>query len=406
MHKGPLLWRLSISTLLLGITTTLNYVLFIIFARVGGVEVFSQYLYDLTMAGVLSVVVNYSSQRVYTHNILETGSEQNSFNVIMTTRAILGSLSLVGIVFWGYWSPSGTPFSAVFLVFYTLQLNFLFEYFATNVQLAVITLIEKAVFFVTAGTWVLTVGFTSHVYGFFLLSSILALALQARIYPMFVRDFNFSSPTEVFRYFKRYIDLVLIDIVQLTYGNFSRLIIQQKNGLLDFGAVSISFQIIKVVSIFQTQAESVFRPQTLLLSAKGDSIGLRRHSIQYLLMTTFPTVLTSLTLILFSKPLILVGFGKDYVGAIPALQVISILPITINLMRYVETVCIGLNLGRLNLMVSILTCFLLLMCLALVPAGSALVVFLALIVAAQIFYLVTLTVVAAKRMKHKSSRQD
>lgn len=387
---------LSLSTTLLGIATVLNYVSFAIFARTGGIDTFSRYLLDLTVAGILSIVVCYSSQRVFTKDVIETGSEQRSFNTIMTVKMILGSIGLVGLVIWGYWSTTGTPFAAVFLVFHIFQINFLFEHYATNAQLAFITLIEKAFFSIVASAWALTVGFTSHIYGFFLLGSILALALQGRRYKTLIFGFRPSSAQDIWRYVKRYLDLLLIDIVQLSYGNFSRLIIQQKNGLMAFGLVSIGFQIIKVASIFQTQVEYIFRPQTVRYTQASDLNGLRYHTIRYIGMTTLPTAAGSVLLILLAKPLVLVAFGTEYSAAAPALQIIAILPVLINLMRFVEMIFIGLNQFRINLMLNVVTSAGLLIGMWLVPSGAPVSVFLWLIVMMQAFYVILLSAFATR----------
>lgn len=390
-----MLRALSLSTFLLGISTVLNYATFVVFARTGGVVVFSQYLYDITLAAVFSIVVNYGSQRVFTRDVIETGSEQLSFNVVMSVRAIIGGVSILGLVVWGYWGSAGTPLAAVFLVYHVFQLNFLFEYNATNVQLAFITLIEKITFSITAIAWTLNVGFTWHIYALFLASSMLALVLQFTQNSALLVGFRFSPTAEMCRYCKKYISLVLVDLVQLTYGNFSRLIIQQKNGLLDFGAASIGFQIVKIASIFQTQVEYVFRPQTVRLSAARDSGGLKRHAVKYVSMTTLPTIAGSATLFLFAKPLIEVGFGSEYAAAIPALEIISFLPISINLMRFVEMIFVGLGRFQVNLALSFSTSLLLLGGLMLVPTGTSITVFLWLVLAMQAVYVVLLSIVAA-----------
>lgn len=396
---------LSLSTFLLGITTVVNYSAFVVFARTGGVTAFSQYLYDLTIAGVLSIIINYSSQRIYTRDVLESKSEQNSFNAIMTVRLILGIIGIVALILWGLMGSAITPLSAVFLVFYIFQLNFLFEYFSMNIQLAVVTLIEKSVFAAIALTWTLTYGFTWHVYTFFLLSSLIAIALQCRFHKALVSNFSFSAAHDTWRYLKRYLSLTLMDIVQLTYGNFSRLIIQQKKGLLEFGAVSIGFQIIKLASIFQTQAEYIFRPQTVRMAEVGDTDGLKRHALKYLWMTTLPTALGSVILILIAEPLILFGFGEDYSAAVPALKIISILPITINLMRFVEMIFIGLSHYRTTLTLNIVTSLMLMVGLILVPATASTSVFLWLIVGIQVFYVLALSILAAKRLKSQQTNR-
>lgn len=394
---------LSRSTFLLGVATVLNYAALLIFARTGGPEAFGRYLLALAVAMALSVVVNYSSQRVFTRDVLETGSEQRSFNAVMSVRFILGSVGLVGLLLWGYWSSAGTPLAAVFLVFYIFQINFLFEYHATNAQLAAITLFEKTFFCVTASGWALTFGFTWHIYGFFLLGSIITLFLQSRRYPEIVKTFRFSPTEDIRRYATRYIDLVIIDLVQLTYGNFSRLIIQHKNGLLDFGTVSIGFQIIKIASIFQTQVEYIFRPQTVRLCEAGNLSGLRQHAFKYLWMTTLPTAFGSGFLIFLAEPIILLGFGEEYAAAVQALQIIAVLPVLVNLMRFLEMIFIGLTLYRVNLVLNLLTSFGLLAGLLLLPSGSAISLFLWLIVAVQTFYVVILSIVA---IKHLSTQQN
>lgn len=400
-----MLGALSRSTLLLGIATILNYGSFIIFARVGGPETFSQYLYGLTIATALSIVVNYSSQRVFTRDVLDTKSEQRSFNGVMTIRLIFGTAGLAGLILWGYWDPNGTPLAAVFLVFYIFQLNFLFEYFATNERLAAITLVEKAFFCIAASGWALTVGFTWHIYGFFLLGSLLALVLQARQYSEILMNFRLSPMQDVCRYAKLYFDLVLIDIVQLTYGNFSRIIIQQKNGLLDFGVVSISFQIIKIASIFQTQVEYIFRPQTIRFCEAGDLRNLKHHAFKYCWMTTLPTLLGSVLLIILAGPIVMIGFGKEYASAIPALQTIAILPVVINLMRFVEMIFIGLSMYRTNLKINLFSSVALLIGLLLIPSGSAISLFLWLIVAIQIIYVAILTAVAVNSLRIQKNRK-
>ncbi len=397
---------LSRSTFLLGIATVFNYMALLVFARTGGPETFSRYLLALTVATALSVIVNYSSQRVFTRDVLETGSEQRSFNTIMSVRLILGFAGIVGLMLWGFWSAAGTPLAAVFLIFYIFQMNFMFEYHATNSQLATITLFEKLFFCFTASGWALAFGFTWHIYGLFLIGSVIALFLQFRHYPDIVRSFQFSPVDDIRRYAKLYVDLVLIDLLQLTYGNFSRLIIQHKKGLLDFGVVSIGFQIIKIASIFQTQVEYIFRPQTIKLCAGGDLIGLRRHAFKYFWMTTLPTAFGSVFLILLAEPIIHLGFGEEYAAAIPTLQIIAILPILVNLMRFLEMIFIGLSQYRINLVLNLVTSFGLLIGLFVLPSGSGISLFLWLIVAAQTVYIILLSVVAVRHLtSQKNGKQ-
>lgn len=398
---------LSLSTIVLGITTAINYGTFIVLARVAGAEAFGQYLYDLTTAGVLSVIVSYASQRVFTKDVLETKSDQRSFNSLVTVRFVLGALGLVILILWGSVSDAGTPYAALFLVYHLFQLSFLFEYSSRTVELALITLLEKAVYCILVSFWVLTYGFSWHVYGLFLLSSLLSISIQAGRNKKFVSSFKLCPRYDIQRYLKRYLALVLIDLTQLTYGNFSRLIIQHKNGLLDFGAVSVSFQIIKVASIFQTQAEYIFRPKTIRLTQKCDIGALKEHTRKYLHITTIPTLFGSMLLLFCADPLIHLVFGDQYEKAIPVLQILSVLPVLVNLIRFVEMIHIGLNTHYRNFSLNFLVCAGLLAALTILPSNTPLTTFVWLIASFQFIYLTSISYFAVhKLLQNNSDRTD
>jgi O-antigen/teichoic acid export membrane protein len=104
------------------------------------------------------------------------------------------------------------------------------------------------------------------------------------------------------------------------YGGFSRLVLEEKLGVKELGIFSAAWQVVMLVTLFQSQVERIWR---MKFSSKPHTS--RTMSVEigdYLLGTTIPVLALSITIYWFGETIISILFSDAY---LPAGEVVSTL---------------------------------------------------------------------------------
>jgi O-antigen/teichoic acid export membrane protein len=156
------------------------------------------------------------------------------------------------------------------------------------------------------------------------------------------------------RYFFSYYPVFLIILSQLVYGNFSRLIINNKAGVIAFAAITLAFQIVNLISIFQSQIDRHIRPMVIDAVHAGDWPALKALTKSYIVFYLVPIMLGCIILGVFSVQIMGILFGPKWSEAGHALSYASPLILTIACMRFLDILVIPLHAAKMNLLVNII----------------------------------------------------
>lgn len=382
--------------------TLVSYFLIIILSRDGGVAQFGEYMLYLAWAAIMTVLIDCASDAAFIHLSIKKGNVQTAFNTVFTIR-VLALLVLVG--FFGFAKAIGfTDISwLVFIfVFPAFNLGLLFEFYRSNVEYSAIICIEKIALLISNITLLSFVKFEIAVYLSYATIALVSLAWQSYRYINHIRAFRLATAHFIKAYANSYWPLLLIALSQISYGHFSRVIIEAKQGILVFASVSIAFQVIAIASIIQSQIDRNFRPLIIDIITVGNAIKVREIILHYLLIGTLPMTIGAIILFIISPQLIDFLFGPNYKLAGQVLREISPLFISISLMRLSDLLLLAMNLVRQSLMINICTSIGMLFIMQSMPATQSLTIFVATIVCAQ-FAQATLSGVYAYRVLNRGT---
>lgn len=307
--------QLSVLTKNSVIGAAVSYLLTIYLANNLGAEMFGMYSYVLVVAGIMGLVVNYSTDTSAPKMLLVQKSEQSVFNIIMSVRALFVALCIIGLVVASYqfgFAPINA-FGVFCILLTTLNLAFLFEVTGKNIQYSYIFLLERLLYvaFVVV-VFSLEEPEIVSIYALYLVATAVSLVIQYKLKSSYFKNFTFPDRTVFANLFRENFSLVMVAMAQLAYGGFSRLIFENKYGLEQLGIFSLGLQITAAASIFQAQVERVFR---MSLSADIESrnvanilAGLKR----YFLMSTIPIGVLAVVLTYWSEEFVGLLFSDEY----------------------------------------------------------------------------------------------
>ncbi len=393
------------STAISIVGTICSYLLTMFLAREGGALAYGKYAMCFAWAAILTTIINCVSEKAFTHLVHKNGkNSQEAFNTISTVRILLLLVVSAVISTLNYLEITNVPWLTFLLIIPAFNLGMLFEFHHNNFSFAAILFFERLFLLIVNLVLLQYFAFEKIVYASYAIVTFLSLIAQSYIYKKFFSFISIAKKNKTTSYFRTYWPLLMIAMAQLGYGNFSRLIVETKLGLAVFANVTLAFQVITLGAIFQNQVDRAFRP--LLVSA-----GINRNFCEftplvkkYFIATTLPLLVGAVFLYLTAPYLISLMFGSQYNLAGNVLQNISLLLVSINLIRLTDMILLSLDLIKINLYINLIFSIFTLATMYILPNSYPLAAFMWIIVIFQ-FLQASVGIIAARSI-HKRTQYD
>ena len=314
------------------IASALAYIASILIARELGPEKFGFYSYVLVISSVASVVVNFSTDS--TAGILLSkfrGDQQRVLNLYYALRLFLYLGYLIFIFILSFFDHL-LGLSLFCLSLTLLNVSFLFEVNKQNVKYSYIFMGERFFYIlVILSLWAFNLLELKLVFFTLLISSFLSLFVQCFLLRTFFFNFKMPNLVSIGNVIKENGYLVLVALSTLSYGGFSRIIMEQKLGLYLLGVYSAGWQLIKVGTLFQSQLDRVWRLNLSKALIEKDKVLLKSVLLKYFFLGTIPVIFGSSFIYYFSEFIVLSFYSKEYKDLVDIFGYISFYLVVINL---------------------------------------------------------------------------
>lgn len=383
--------QLSVLTKNSIIGAAVSYLLTIYLANILGPETFGVYSYVLVIAGIVGLVVNYSTDITAAKMSVTEDSKQKVFDLVFAFRLsallVSGMALLVAVYIFEF--DGKMAFGVFCVLLASMNLAFLFEICHRNIVYSYIFLLERLLY-VGSVTLFLNLMEPSILLVFWLyfIANVISLMIQFRVQLPYFRAFSFPTKGKWIRLLNDNFSLLMIAMAQLAYGGFSRIIFENKYGLEQLGIFSLGLQITAAASIFQSQVERVFRMSISSAISNGKMQDILSALKRYLCMSTLPIGLLALVITNWSEEFVTLLFTEGYRSLADLLFLFASFFVIINLNSLVTMCWVALDEQRQYFSMSMKFAVVLLVTLYFLPPDVGVSGFILCILAIQITSLV------------------
>jgi len=127
-----------------------------------------------------------------------------------------------------------------------------------------------------------------------------------------------------------------------------------RNGMEAFASAAIALQIINVASLFQSQVDRSFRTPIFKAIENQSKLELVTVTKQYLMYTTIPIIFGCFILYYGSGFVGGVLFPTGYNNLVSSLEILSVTPFSVNMMRLGEAFFTGMHKTKINMMITLI----------------------------------------------------
>ncbi|NQV76690.1 MAG: hypothetical protein HQ491_11635 [Bacteroidetes bacterium] len=331
----------------------ITYALVVYLAKLGANGAYANFLYSLTWALILSSIVDFASDSVFVKFARHSNSLKKALSVVLSLRII--GLFMMAILFVAINTLFGVADFKIFILMVpVLYLGPVFEYLNKNLMYVVILFFEKILLFTVLYIATLNNGFTDVVYLCYFLANVVSLLWQF----LFLRnDLGFVKKDllrAVTEYAELYYTMFLVVQLNLVYGYYTRLIIELRNGMEAFASAAIALQIINLASLFQSQVDRSFRAPIFKAIENQSKLELVTVTKQYFMYTTIPIIFGCFILYYGSGFFGGVLFPTGYSNLVSSLEILSVIPLSVNMMRLGDAFFTGAHKTKINMMITLI----------------------------------------------------
>ena len=322
------------------LASLVGYSTFVLLAYLAAEEDFGRYLYLLALAALISTFINFASEKVFSKVASNLGSIQKALNITFGLKAILLIFFIFIFCLAFFFNISLDPFLLPFLIT-NLFINGIYEYKKQIKKLSIYVLQERIIFLLLSVFLLNLFSFIFAISIAYILSSIYLLLRQFLDNKVEISSFRFESSSDYFGYMQTYLPVLLLTIAQLTYGYTSRLILEEKYGLVVFASISIAYQFINLFSVFQNRVDNFYRPKIIEVIKNKKS--LKPIINLYFYSACLPVGIIAALLAVSSDLIIEIVFAGKFQMAATYLKFIAPLAISISLFRLQDSIFLALE---------------------------------------------------------------
>lgn len=314
-----------------------SYVFTLFLINAFSVHEFGTYSYVLILGSFLSLVVSYATENTSVARFYAYGNIDKIISEVISVRIIMFLCSLIFIVFYMLNDfYGGVGLLAITLV--AMNFGFVYEIKQKNKTYAYIYLIERLLY--VAVSFIGVMFFEFKIFGvFFVLLIVTFLSLYFQLTSLGLRNIKFSL-SGAFEGIKTNSFLFLSNIAIYSYGGFSRLILENKMSLTELAIYSVGWQIIMLITMYQTQIDRVWRMR-LTRSLNEGYLSLEVKT--FMVYSSLPIAAVGVVLSCFSFEIVTFLFSEKYIRLIEILPVLSIYFLVINLDSLMKMLLVNLE---------------------------------------------------------------
>jgi O-antigen/teichoic acid export membrane protein len=361
------------------ITSAVSYLLTITLANYLGPEGFGLYSYTLILGSIASVLVAFSTDSTSPVMHAAGKTQATIFNSVYSTRISLLLIVLAGLP-WLLYMNSAVALGVLAIALASMNLGFLYELSKNNVRYSYVYMIERIIYVST----IFLLIFFSKTNLVLIMSFLLFFTAASCIWQLYDNkesvyrfSFNFDQAANTL---KDNFYLVLISLSTFVYGGFSRLILENKFGMADLGVYSAGWQIIMAVTLFQAQADKVWRVKLTTALLQRNKNRSYTYLKNYFLLTTLPVLALAIFVYTYTSELVNLIFGDEYFLLHDLIPIFCIYFLVINLNSLVTICWISVGNRAKYLFISMLSGILLIAALLFLPKDIGLPAFAFLVV--------------------------
>ena len=336
------------------IGAVISYSLVVFLARLGADGSYGDFLYALTWALVIGSFLDFAAEAVFAKYAQHEDSLKQALSVVLSLRAIGMLLVIIFFLLANFYKDT-LNFKVFLLMVPIFYMGPLFEYLNKNLTFVIILLAEKLVMFSLIYLLTVEQGFSDIIYVIYFFANCLSLALQIFLLRKDLGIIKVGIVSAIGDYMSLYYGMFFVLQLHLVYGYFTRFIIESRNGIEAFASVAIALQMINATSLFQSQVDRSFRMPIFVAVTKYCSRDAKLALMRYFLFTTFP-ILIGCAVIFFGAEIIGgLFFPEGYEGLILALKILSLTPLSVNLIRLGDALFTALHRVKVNMYITMIT---------------------------------------------------
>jgi O-antigen/teichoic acid export membrane protein len=340
------------STISLG-TSALGYLLTTILAREYSETEFAQYLYIVAWSLFIGQFIDCGSLQCLTHFSKANRSTIEECWVAITYLKIFFLFSLVlSYLLIRQFVNIKIPILSFILLLPTFYLGNVYEYYGRNVSYALVGFFERLLNIMIAIIMVKIKVSLNWVLLFFVTSSVVSIIYQLKELPINVNQSVGLIKSSIAKYIGCYFLIYMVLISQLFYGNISRLIVEAKIGVIPFASLTLSFQLVNLTSIIQSQVDRYLRPLVADSIFSMNISNVRSIFYRYMLLYVFPLSVLAFLVALFSSEILKVVYGEKWEHASNVLKYACPQIATVAVLRFVDLLFTALLENVKNLIIN------------------------------------------------------
>jgi O-antigen/teichoic acid export membrane protein len=352
----------------------ISYVLTITLANLLGPEIFGKYSLILVIASILSLLINFGTNKTAP----VTASEKGINFVLretLTIRFIMLAFCIFCLAIYSIYNQD-TAFYIFCLLFTGVNLGFYFEISSKNIIYSYVYLFERTMY-ITSIFFVIYFSTPSLdiIFTFFLLTTLVSLGFQYHSADFKVKNIFITNFQTIGNIFIKHTPLVVIALSTLAFGGFSRIILEDGLGLEKMGIYSAGWQLVTIGTIFQSQVTRVWRLKMSTAITSNNKSLLMTLIKSYFIFATVPFVFLVTFLFISSDQVVDFLFTSEYSELANVLPTLSIYYIVINLAGLVDVLWVAVDKNKLYMYINILFGLLLLVFLSLISDNASLIDF-------------------------------
>jgi len=368
-----ILKELSSLTILTALASIASYSLTLVLVNYLGPSDFGLYSYCLLLGNFFSMFTLFSTDLTAPAHYIKIKDKQKLFNSVYSTRIVLFAISIFLIPFFYFKDPI-IPLGILAILISIFNFSFFYEISGKNINYSKIYFFERLTYVLIVSLMIAQKELSIlMIFLTLIFVTFISIIIQGRRFINTLQKFTFFNFFQNSKFiFHDNIYLLFITISTFMYGGFSRIILESKFGMEELGVYSAGWQIILIISIFQSQVTRVWRTKisnALINKNKNEFIKLVKN---YFLLSTLPILIFTIFICLFSYQIVTLLFNNEYILLVKLLPIFSLFFVFINLESLSGILWISIGNKRQYLIISLLFSFTLIAILQAIPNSSSL----------------------------------
>lgn len=321
----------------------LSYSLTIYLANHFGPAEFGVYSQILIVGSVISILTTFATDSTAAVSYAAKSEVHDIVQVIFSLRLIIVLLCGAPLLFY-FFVDATFSFGLIALLPAALNTAFVYELTSRNIYYSYLFLIERSVYVAIAYALIYSgIGGVEVVFGVLLTTTMVSIFYQLRNNRRWFQRFRLVGIKDLKNVLANNLPLVIIALSTFAYGGFSRLILEGKLGLESLGIYSAGWQIVTAITIFQGQADRVWRVDISVALKNGDVNMFKKNVASYLTLSTAPVIGLAVLVFFGAESLVALIFSEKYAGLSEVLTVLCFYFVIVNIYSLAVLCWIGIG---------------------------------------------------------------